>query len=439
MGRSQTEFVGRMKSIVLAVSATAVIALGIASVPTGSASAAAGGDCSDNSIVRCGVSSAHDMVAKARANQPDDLQAVYSKFGVTPDAYDAFASGAVAGTARQNGEIVANGQVVATNAYSLGRTKFSYSSAYPIGSKTYYKSQNTDVLKQDMPALLWFDAKGKLTAAILGACGNPMGGNTMTPGYACNQLEAQAIEGQANTYKYTVNAPASRGAVVSRVVYDFGDGQTVTKTNPREAVTHTYTQPGTHTAKATVYFRLPDGREVSASGSGCATQITIPAPKPSEWRCTALQATRKQGADEYTFSFQAHGTAQNARLIAADYDFGDGTVVNVPQSNSSSLTSMAEHRYAAPGTYTATATLRFAADENTDTRGKDAVVNCAATVTIAQPPAAPELPKTGPAAGVMGAGGLFAGTGALGAMGYHWRLRRKRSRIDSVVAALTRR
>lgn len=276
--------VSKHKRLSLAALAAAVVSLAVGLAYAPAAHAAPGGDCSDNSIIKCGVTNATDFVAKARANQPADLQAVYTKFGITPEEYDAFAKQAVMGTAKTNGEIVANGQVVATGAYSIGRTKFEYSTPYAIGNTTYYKSANNQVLKEDMPAMLWFDSKGKLDAAILSACGNPIGGNSTTPAYSCRQLSKQAVGGKQDTYSFTVEAPASKGAVFTKVVYDFGDGTSVTKTSAIEAVEHAYTQPGTYTAKATVYFRLPDGREVSASGSGCSTAVTVkapPAPTPT--------------------------------------------------------------------------------------------------------------------------------------------------------------
>ncbi len=66
-------------------------AVGVAGLSSSPVSAQSVKDNSDNSIIKGGVSSASDLVIKARANNPSDLQAVFSKFNLTPDKYDQFA------------------------------------------------------------------------------------------------------------------------------------------------------------------------------------------------------------------------------------------------------------------------------------------------------------------------------------------------------------
>lgn len=425
------------KKMVLATGLVAVIALAAVFMRSQTVLAATG-DCSDNSIIRCGASSPADLIAKARANNPNDLQAIYANFKLPVEQYDAFARDAKMGEAHRNGDITINGQVVGRNAWSIGRLEKSYSTPYKVGNVTYHRSNSTDVFKQEsLPAMLWFDDKGKLIAGILTDCGNPLGGNTVTPSYSCNQLNKEAVNGQANTYRFTANAPASNGAVISRVVYDFGDGKQETRTNPSEAVTHTYSGAGSYTAKVTIYFKLPSGQEVSASGSGCATQITVqapPTPKVATWQCTALQSARRESDGQYAYTFTANASVANARLVNVDFNFGDGTgSTGIAPANGANSVAV-PHTYAGPGTYTTTATLHFRADDGTDGQGKPADVTCSTTVTPAAPPAA-ELPKTGPA----GIVGLFAGTGALGALGYRWRASRKLAKVDSVVDNLFKR
>lgn len=399
-------------------------------------------DCSTNSIIKCGVNTPAELISKVRANNPADLTAIYDNFDLNSQAYDAFARDAKWGTAKQDGTIVYNGQVVARNAWSIGREAKPYSTRYAISGTTYHKSKSTDVLKQDLPVMLWFDQNGELAGAILAACGNPMGGETVKPSYRCQQINKETVSGQANTYRFTANAPASNGATISRVVYNFGDGSPEqTRTSPTDAVTHTYTNPGNYTAKVTIYFRLPSGQEVSASGNGCDTPITVSQPQQplaANWQCTQLQAIRRDGADVYAYTFRADASLQNARLVSADFAFGDGATSNAVQPTATAATTIqADHTYAAAGTYRATATLRFEATNGANAQGKDANVTCSTELTITAPAPAPQpaLPAAGPA----GIAGLFAGSSALGALGYRWHARRRLSKVDDFVDKLIQR
>lgn len=411
-------------------------------------------DCSDNSIIKCGASSPADLVNKIRANNPADLQAIYTKFNLSPSQYDTFASEAKMGVAKQNGEIVVDGKVVATDSWSIGRQKFSYSTDYSIGNNKYYKSASTKVLKQDLPVMVWLNGQGKVQTAVLAACGNPMGGATVAPAsapsYKCSSIRKEAVSGQANTYRFTTSATASSGAKVSRVVYSFGDGTAeVTAGSLTEPVTHTFATAGTYTAKATVYVLLPNGQEVAANGSGCTTSITVAEPrqevkKQAAWQCTALRAVRQSTRNEdRSYTFEAATTSTNATLSRADFDYGDGTSskgVAVAGSSSTSISST--HTYASPGTYTAKATVYFEPAAGSNAEGKDSSSTCEVTVTVSQPvtpaatPTAPVAPAVLPNAGPAGLLGLFTGASALGTLGYRWRANRRVAKVDELVNKL---
>lgn len=404
-------------------------------------------DCTTNSIIRCGASSPADLIAKIKANNPNDLQTIYSHFKLTPDRYEAFAKEAKMGMAYRNGEIKVDGQVVAKDAWSLGRDKTSYSRAYSISGApaTYQRSDSTDVLKEDLPVMVWFNDRGLLEIAVLAACGNPMGGdNVAAPSYRCTQLRKEAVAGQENTYRFTTSASAANGATVSRVVYSFGDGTAdYTAKTLDEPVTHTYETAGNFTAKVVVYVKLPGGKEVAANGSGCAQRITVAQAKPANWECTSLRATSQTGSDEeYAYTFRANTTSDNSRLVKADFDFGDGNVASdVQVAGTSSNNVSTNHTYAEPGTYKAVATVYFEANDNSDAAGADTSVTCETEVTIETPvtpvaatPEPEELPKTG----VAGVAGLFTGASILGTLGYRWQVRRRQGKVDNLINTLLR-
>ncbi|MGH8463573.1 MAG: PKD domain-containing protein, partial [Pseudomonas sp.] len=157
------------------------------------------------------------------------------------------------------------------------------------------------------------------------------------------------------------------------------------------------------------------------------------------WQCTSLQATRREGSDVYGYTFRANASLQNSRLVSADFSFGDGTTsIAVAPASGTSNTVQADHTYSAAGTYKATATLRFEATNNADAQGTDTAVTCTADVTIAAPatPAATPPVAALPAAGPASVAGLFAGTSALGALGYRWHTRRRLNKVDDFVDKL---
>jgi hypothetical protein len=443
----------KLTIVALALTVLGVVAVGGFNSKPVSAQAAVQ-DCSANSIIKCGVTSASDLVTKATANNPPDLQAIYTKFNLSPDRYADFTSNAKMGVSKQNGDIVVDGLVVAKNSWSIGRTKFAYSTDYKVGNNTYYKSNTTDVQKQDMPVIVWFNNQGKIQIAVLAACGNPMGGSVIAPSYACNQIKKTAVTGQENTYSFTTDASAASGAKVSRVVYNFGDGTAeVTAKSLTEAVTHTYSTPGTYTAKSTVYVTLPGGQEVAANGTGCATKITVAAKqevKPVQtnavWQCTALKATRQAGTNDLAYTFQATTSSTNATLTKVDFDYGDGTSnAGVTPDSGSTNTASSDHTYGSPGTYTAKATVYFEPAAGSNAVGKDASTTCSTTVTIKAPatpaattptPVAPTPPAALPATGPAGIVGLFGGASALGTLGYRLRARRRLAKVDHMVDSL---
>lgn len=278
-------------------------------------------DNSDNSIVRGGTLSAQEFVDKARANSPNDLQAIFSAYGLTPDEYDRFLRDAKMGVASKDGTITVDGRVVARNAYSLGRDAKSYSTPKTINGVQYHESRAQDVfVPRTMQVLVLMDAQGRMEFAVLAPCGNPVRATVVQPQapapapapaptptpvapkpvsavHRCANL--RAVQNSANRMLYTFTATAShRNAQVSYADFDFGDGTvakgvrpgaamqtagsttnnstgSTTITSTPIAVDHTYAQAGTYTATATVYFTKTEANGTTASYSdSCQATVT---------------------------------------------------------------------------------------------------------------------------------------------------------------------
>jgi hypothetical protein len=253
-------------------------------------------DCDNNAIMRCGADDIKEFVADARANNgrtqavQGDIQGIYNHYGLSTSEYTRFEQTAVQGTVYKDGRVVVNGQTVATGANSLGREKFnSARKAVAINGKTYYYSATKDSFQNDsLPAMIMFNDKGEVEFIALNACGNPVWGTKVTPEYSCKSLNQKSLGN--NTYEYTTTVGAMKNATVNKVVYNFGDGSApVTKTNPNEAVKHTFTKSSTVTV--TVYFNLPGKNVVAATiVANCKKDVKVTPPPAPFYACTLLQA-----------------------------------------------------------------------------------------------------------------------------------------------------
>lgn len=354
-------------------------------------------DCDDNAIMYCGTGSASSFISKVKANDDGhghhDLQAVYANYGLVPSNYAQFASSARAGTAYKNGDIVVDGQTVATGAKSIGRLASYQGSGYfktTINGVTYYGNTDSQAFASNsIPVMAFFDSKGVLLFAVLTSCGNPIYGNNVTPTYSCNLLHSSHVSG--NTYSFTTDASAAHNATITKLVYDFGDHQTATASTPGQVVKHTYGAPGNYTVTVTVYVHLPGNQTITVTSAKCATVIKIVPPPTPYYSCVELTGAI---LDKSKFSYSFTATAKfgnGATFKDADFDFGDNHFTKGVTPSGTTVTT--SHAYATAGDYTVTATLHF------NVGGAVKSASCMAKVTPQQPPTpiAPTTPTPPPA------------------------------------------
>ena len=169
-----------VKKRILAVSMLAVAfltVLGVGSYINRINAEAAGGDCSDNSIIRCGINNYNDLTAKYDQNATGDIRAIMDHYWIkrTPEA----GNRVLEGIANNKGEVIADNRVVARNAASIGRKAIMHSRSIMIAGRTYYETTHVDgkafrAGTFQLPALVILDSKGNFKYAILKGCGNPI-------------------------------------------------------------------------------------------------------------------------------------------------------------------------------------------------------------------------------------------------------------------------
>ena len=354
------------------VATVSLLSLGVIGLGTVSAASdcASNNNSDDNAIIYCGFSSPSTFISKVKSNDSGnpssqydahDLQDVYAHYGLEPADYDKFVSSAEQGEAYSNGDIVVDGQTVATGGKSIGRLANYQGADYfttPINGKNYYGNTNAKAFASgvsSLPVEVLFNSQGVMQFAVFEACGNPEFGTPVTPSASCKELNMTHESG--TTYQFTTNTSASDNASIDKVVYTFGDGSSVTETNPSTPVTHTYTSDGTFTAKVTVYVHLPGNQEVTVTSSTCQKTVTITLPY---FQCVQLTgAILDQSKMSYSFTAEAK-YGGGATLTSADFSFGDGATQDGVKPSSASATSITvDHTYAAADTYNASVVLHF--------------------------------------------------------------------------------
>ncbi len=240
---------------VLAVATASVLGYTVVTNQNVTADAAT---CRSNNIMPCGASDPASFIAKAKANAKGDYPAIYGAYKLPTSEYNRFATQAKAGSINSSkNNVTVNGIPVASGIYSLGRD--ARSMKVSIGGKTYYETPSlTELNGGSAKSMVLFDKEGRAQTIIMNTCGNPQRFTPVHPAYNCSRLNATPVN-NIDTWTFSSSVwmrDAGENKVrVTKVVYNFGDGTTVTKTNPAEIVTHKYAKPGNYNASVTAYVK----------------------------------------------------------------------------------------------------------------------------------------------------------------------------------------
>ncbi len=272
-----TKFLKRVSKISpkqLTIAAAFVVALtGAVSLGHATKQTSRAADCTANAILHCGFTDANNFINRVAANE-QGTQGIYAGFGLDGVDYERFRKEAKPGIAYKNGTIVVDGRVVATDAWSIGRNK----KAHSWNWNGFWADSAQNVFRGDsINVLVLFDENGAMEFAVMYDCGNATTGNIVRPTFECRNLTKSAVQSEKDTYMFTVDAPVSNGATVAKVVYNYGDGTTETRSD-LSAVKHKFTKPGNFTITASVTFNLPGGKTKTIEGVKCKTQVTVEAP-----------------------------------------------------------------------------------------------------------------------------------------------------------------
>ena len=407
-------------------------------------------DCSVNSIDKmalnggCGAQTASELVEDIKDNKPVDLDTMYPHFGLSASEHTRFKNTVRYGTALTNGNIVVDGQTVMTDAWSIGRSKFSYSSPYSFANHTYYKSMHTKVLKQSLPVMVMFDQNGSVEFAAIKACGNPVNGKKVKSGAECKALNSTPVDGKKNTYRFTTSVSTFGFAKVTKVQYfmDEGSGAKLfaTTSNPATIVEKTFNKSATVTVKITI--SLPGKQTKVITSTICSKKIGV-VKEEFLYACEALVATARDNSNR-KFRFTVFTKqSNNVTVDSADFTLDNSVTVKGVTARDGNNRIYKDYDFTDAKEHKVSVVVNFTADGQKVT---SKVGDCVAKVTPEKPPVCvhnpklppnhpkckppktPEckkgipvgdircedLPKTGPA----GVAGLFTGVSLAGAIGH---------------------
>ena len=316
-----------VKKVYLSLAGLAAIMAGylLVNIMGGTSDASLPRDCNSNSIIYCGGITPSELADRYTANKPGDLPAIYNSYGLS--SYDMTHAGTVAkmGEVHKDGTVTVNGQLVATDAMSIGRDKFAgHLTPVVINGHTYYTGYPRDTFGiEAIVAYVFFDSNGNFRAAVLTSCGNPVRAHPIPkPVYSCDSLTADKIS--QDVRHFTVAATANNGASIVNYTYDFGDS--TSKTDTATSIDHTY-QPGTYTATVTANVSV-NGQTIPVTSSNCKVSFTIQPPAPV-YSCDALTVTQ---IDRTHFTFNTKYTAENVTFKGVQYVIKDANGNTIAQT-----------------------------------------------------------------------------------------------------------
>lgn len=270
-----------MKNKILALGVALLSVAGFVGLMQLSAGQAlAKGDCSANSVIKCGTYTLNELRSAYNGDKTPGTQNIFSWFGITSDTINHAA--VKDGYVTKSGTITVDGQVVATDALTAGRQNIAGSTKRVHNGTTFYtRTPSVSFRSNSLSAFVFFDGEGRFIGAVIKDCGNPVKGTNKVvpppvkppaklPYYKCDSLAKNQIT--RNKFEFTATARASNGAVIQDYVFNYGDGNSDTATTNK--VTHEYAQPGTYTVTVTPRVKV-NGQLVNATGDGCKLTVTV--------------------------------------------------------------------------------------------------------------------------------------------------------------------
>lgn len=377
----------------IGLTAILVTGLGLFAIPVAALTLST--SCNDalNEVIWCGAATpgqvAADYTNGDGHNSAASIQNIYSAFSITSANISNMQTNAVAGTVTKSGDVIVNGNIVATNALTAGRQSIPGSTVKTYNGTTFYeRPPSVSFLSNSLDAFVVMSA-GRFDFAILSSCGNPVVGTatpppppTTSPNYTI--LKTVAVKG-SNQFSSDVQV-SPNSVVVYKVVVSSTGTAGVTNLIVKDTMPNDDTyNPSSFSINSQAE---PDTEASSFFGSGLSLG-TLPAGS----------------SDTFLYSATVGANDNNANCV-------NETLPNVSSMQASNLPAESS-----------TATVSIECTPPPIQKTPPPVV----VTTVTSPPSTPSTPvstqlvNTGPGNTI----GVFVGVSLAGAAGYSLLLRRK--------------
>jgi uncharacterized repeat protein (TIGR01451 family) len=351
-------------------------------------------DCDANAVIYCGAMSVNQLINRydngSGSSSKKTIHDIYNYFGISStevhqmDNANTSDFSVHAGKVTSTGNVLINGNIVATNALTAGRQYISGSTKVTYNGTTFYTRTPSVSFQSNSLDAFVVKENGKFAYAILASCGNPVKATpkeTPKPNYTINK---QVKDKGTDEWRNSITVKPGTHVIYRVVVKSTGDAAVrnlrVWDNLPNHVkyVSGTLTRNG-NSASASNFFgdgvtidRLPAGETVTFrfeaivgpndTPEQCTDETLTNAgvmkatdldkkrdtadvnkkcqPKP-EYACVKL--TKFQNSrTKYTFTTKA--TADNgAKIVKYVYSFGDSKTAT---DKTSKHTSTVSHTYA---------------------------------------------------------------------------------------------
>jgi uncharacterized repeat protein (TIGR01451 family) len=376
------------------------------------------GDCSENSVITCGISSLGEAQG-AYNNNSGGVKTMFNYYGINPND----SAGVVNGMVYKDGTVVVDNKVVATGAWSMGRQSIGNSTQKTIDGTTFFVRTTNDSFAADrLPAFVKV-VNGQFKWAIVKSCGNPIKAHPTspeTPKVPSYTISKKVVKDLGPTtdaafWNGQENVSAKSGEVVRFVSMTTNNGQVTLNGALSDKLPNGLTyvsgswqkkSGGVVTRGSTdntgaAWYSLKPGDELKIDvrarfsaktkvintactvakeipGYKCdtatVTPVTPPPVQTPSAKCESLTAT-KLSTTSFRFNTKA-SVANGAKVTGYVYNFGDNQTKTV---NTNSLTNTVDHNYAK--------SFKYAVSVIVKTTVGDKVCNVGVDVSIPTPSA----------------------------------------------------
>lgn len=238
-------------------------------------------DCDQYAVIYCGTMT--EQEARNKYNNGDNA-AIFRSFGISQNEI----TGMKQGTVYRDGTVRVGNRIVARNA----QTAIRHFSGGNIPGSTTAKRVSVSRMADAQTALVKFDRNGKFMFAIMKPCGNPVTGTPTPPpaqpSAACKSLSISKLE--RTKFRFTASATVEDGAKVRGYTFQITNGgktihtKRVNSSKLTAAYTYSQTKAGSYRTRVIVHTTEGD-----KSGGNCVKEFSVKeAPKKPEIKVTKL-------------------------------------------------------------------------------------------------------------------------------------------------------